>query len=81
MPKEIIRDQYETTPGVCATIEVGWGRESSHVELGTVVHDSSGQRVAKVTENGMFVQLNRDGINRLIRALRKARDQAYGSDA
>jgi hypothetical protein len=31
--------------------------------------------------DGIFVDLDRDGINRLIRALRKARDQAFGADA
>lgn len=30
---------------------------------------------------GPHVHLDRDGINRLIRALRKARDQAFGADA
>jgi hypothetical protein len=30
---------------------------------------------------GWFVTLNRDGINRLIRALRRARDEALGADA
>ena len=81
MPKEIINDKYETEPGVCASIEVGWGRESSHVQLGTVVHDLAGNRVSDVTKDGMFVQLDRSGINRLIRSLRKARDQAFGPDA
>lgn len=28
-----------------------------------------------------YIQLDRNGINRLIRTLRKARDAAYGSDA
>lgn len=30
---------------------------------------------------GFWVDLDRDGINRLIRILRKARDAAYGADA
>jgi hypothetical protein len=30
---------------------------------------------------GWFVNLDRASINRLIRALRKARDQAFGADA
>jgi hypothetical protein len=33
------------------------------------------------TENGWFVDLNREQINRLIRVLRRARDAAYGADA
>jgi hypothetical protein len=31
-------------------------------------------------DDGQFVTLSRDGINRAIRALRKFRDQAYGKD-
>lgn len=34
-----------------------------------------------VYEQGWYCQLDRAGINRLIRLLRKARDAAYGSDA
>ncbi len=30
--------------------------------------------------NGMYVNLDRRGINELIRTLRRARDQAYGRD-
>ena len=83
MPKEIIRDKYEVTsePGHCASIEVGWARESEHVQLGTVVLDVADERVKNVTSDGMFVQLDRAGINRLIRSLRKARDAAFGADA
>ena len=80
MPKEIIRDKYETDPGVCASIEVGWSRDD-HVQLGTIVLDVADQRVRDVSKDGMYVQLDRTGINRLIRALRKARDQAFGPDA
>lgn len=81
MPKETIHDKHATEPGVCASIEVGWGRDSGHVQLGTIVLDVADQRVKDVTRDGMYVQLDRDGINRLIRSLRKARDAAFGSDA
>lgn len=30
---------------------------------------------------GFWIQLSRDGINKLVRALRRARDAAYGADA
>lgn len=36
---------------------------------------------AESTGDWMIVDLDRGSINSLIRALRKARDQAYGSDA
>lgn len=36
---------------------------------------------AERLDGGQWVTLNRDGLNRLIRALRKARDAAFGADA
>ena len=71
MPRELIKDDYVPH----ATI-VGWGRDTQ-VQLGTVnttikTSDGSG---------GWWVTLDREQINRLIRVLRKARDQAYGADA
>lgn len=38
-------------------------------------------RMVAVYSEGWYCQLDRNGINRLIRTLRKARDAAYGSDA
>lgn len=32
------------------------------------------------TDDGQFLSLSRDGINRTIRALREARDRVYGKD-
>lgn len=57
---------------------VGWSRESGHVEVGVDALNISTQS-GVVT--GMFATFDRDGLNRLIRSLRKARDAAYGSDA
>lgn len=34
-----------------------------------------------LSDNGQFLTLSRSGINRLIEALRTARDEAYGKDA
>ena len=39
------------------------------------------ERIIAVYESGWFVPLTRDGCNRMIRALRKARDAAFGADA
>ncbi len=58
---------------------VGWSREQGHVEIGVDALDISTQASDHVT--GMFATFDREGINRLIRTLRKARDAAYGSDA
>lgn len=57
-------------------VHVGWTR-GRFVEVGAAAFDPSRQ----MPNDGVFMTLDRDGINRLIRALRKARDQAYGADA
>lgn len=41
----------------------------------------TGEQVKHATMDGYFVHLDRKGINRMIQALRRARDQAYGADA
>lgn len=56
-------------------IKLGWTKEGMHVGLAIV-------DVAKDPEGfeARHINLNRDGINRLIRFLRRARDDAYGKD-
>ena len=84
MPKEIINNRHhgdDENPAPFA--EVGWCRHKydgmSHVQVGVLaggdVDENTGQRP------GFFVSLDRDGINRMIRALRRARDAAFGADA
>ncbi len=58
---------------------VGWSRETGHVEIGVNALDISTHQGSHGT--GMFATFDRAGLNRLIRTLRKARDQAYGADA
>lgn len=92
MPKEVIRstdmssklEVDEETGTVSGSIErspmqaeLGWSREAEYVQLGTVTTDES----VEWDERGYFVQLDREGINRLIRSLRRARDQVFGKDA
>lgn len=54
------------------------------LEATEVPHGSNMVEVVDLPEprfqDGFYVTLNRDGINRLIRNLRRARDQAYGRD-
>lgn len=83
MPKEFVDSKYrgETYPVKVNDVEVGrrpveetrvvvgWSKEGEHVQIATIAPDSE------------FMQLDRDGLNRLIRLLRKARDGAYGADA
>jgi hypothetical protein len=64
-------------------VRIGWDR-IGYVQLATVLQAGTdgapGHEVAEVDE-GQFVDLDRESINRLIRTLRKARDQAFGADA
>ncbi len=77
MPKEITHDERYGMADEFRQIEVRWARRQ-YVEVATVnnLEPSTGDRV-----EGVFISLDRDGINRLIRSLRKARDQAHGADA
>jgi hypothetical protein len=86
MPKEYIEDRWtghdndEVANGSQTKVRVGWSREAEHVEVATVAPDD--WPLSPTPEgNGWFVQLDRAGLNRLIRSLRKARDQAFGTDA
>jgi hypothetical protein len=68
----------ENTPfQMCASI--GWSREDAGggVQLATV---RNGAEHSFDSEDGLYMDLDRRGINELIRLLRKARDQAFGRD-
>jgi hypothetical protein len=86
MPKEVIRDvagQYD--------VQVGWSHEpTGHVQVGIETND--GLSIAKhLTDpdegttaadfTGLWGTVDREGVNRLIRVLRRARDAAFGADA
>lgn len=89
MPSERI---FSPTAG--SEVHINWGREIGYVQLvtGTRDHDlimtwfkseleqdESGLRPREKMD-GWFCDLDRTGINHLIRILRKARDQAFGVD-
>lgn len=74
MPKTNIDD--ETQPGWRA--EVGW---SPHAVQVATVNTRTTMRLEDEPFDGWHITLDRDGCNRMIRALRKARDAAYGADA
>lgn len=68
-------------------VEVGW-RPGHEVQIATTNTASTltleaGDSDSKVMEPfyGWHCTLDRDGINKLIKDLRRARDQAYGADA
>ena len=65
-------------------VQVGWSAtEYPTVQVSTVCPavNLAGQLLEQKNADGFYVHLDRDGINRLIRALRKARDAAFGADA
>lgn len=90
MPKELVHNMYhgqyarevyadgptegKQVPLDDASLKVGWTKEREHVEV-AVLSATDDER------NARHMQLDRAGINRLIRLLRKARDDAFGSDA
>lgn len=82
MPKININD--EVVDGF--RVEVGWETER-YVQVATTnVHSKLRLEEGDTPENsegfrGWHVTLDREGINRAIRALRKARDAAFGADA
>lgn len=85
MPKEILYSA-ETLRGATATavvehVAVGWTKDAT-VQLGV----QAGAKVSMSIDGdpdhtSLWMDLDRDGCNRLIRSLRKARDAAYGADA
>jgi len=66
-------------------VDVRWNREGSYVQIVTKATDAYGGRYAGESPethftDGMYVDLDRAAINKLIRNLRRARDQAFGKD-
>ncbi len=66
-------------------VEVLWAREQGYVQVVSRAEDPHGGRWAGESSethftDGMYVNLDRGQINKLIRNLRRARDQAFGRD-
>lgn len=65
-------------------VDVRWNREGGYVQIVTKETDAFGGRLSDDEgvhfTDGLFVDLDRQGINKLIRNLRRARDQAFGRD-
>ncbi len=76
----------ENTAGCDATfrVEVSWA-PNAWIQLASVNTESQltlppGGGPGSEPFDGWHVTLDRDGVNRLIRSLRKARDAVYGRD-
>ena len=96
MPKEIVygsESPYGPDESAESIVEVGWSREAGHVQLATRCIEASTHETYRPASpepgtvvpdlsfhDGFYVQLDRRGINGLIRNLRRARDQAFGRD-
>ena len=78
MPKEIINCYRDK---MTVQVELGWGRDHGEVQIATTNFGLGDEVGPGDPARGWFVTLDRNGINRLIRSLRKARDQAFGADA
>lgn len=96
MPKEYVKDAHDGVVGDAYTmdedgelaplpdyeppkmfqVKVGWNKETGDVQIATVNEDAD----PFSAEGGLYVNLDRRGINDLIRHLRRARDQAFGRD-
>lgn len=82
MPKESVKFNFipdEKTNEVHRLVRtsVGWGKELGRVNV-TVEYEALDGRMG---ESMTAFTTDRHAINRLIRLLRKARDQAFGQDA
>lgn len=79
MPKELITRRPATVDSNETLVKVGWNRKAEYVQVATLAPDD---RPLQPTPegNGWHVDMDRESINRLIRALRRARDQAFGRD-
>lgn len=95
MPKETVYGSeplWDPENPAVAVAEVSWSREAGHVQLVTkainrIDHSSvlppgvvEGELGTIPFTDGLYTNLDRRGINDLIRYLRRARDQAFGRD-
>ena len=96
MPKERINpSNHGSSDNPSPHVEVVWGRDT-FAQVAVCYDDrpvvepevvgkndptGSGLTLTYAVPRGLWCDLDRAGINRLIRTLRKARDQAYGADA
>jgi hypothetical protein len=79
MPKEtVISRDADSKDEFVQVVDVLWGRDAWSVQVVTTWATAGGGRD---DAKNVYVSLSRTGVNSLIRALRKARDQAFGADA
>lgn len=84
MPKEIVlspREFFETPgeagPEIEGLIQISWSHDDGYIQVATF---SRGAVTKETIWDGFYTDLDRRGINQLIKHLRHARDQACGKD-
>ena len=77
MARERIYQPYGTTTYADTFLEITSVPDQGPVSIGVVPRDEKG---AEDRMDAWFMDLDRDGCNRAIRELRKARDRCYGGD-
>lgn len=96
MPKETVygsQDPWGEDYPAVSVVQVTWSREAEYAQIvSKAVHRADHSDIDPPGEHkeccgdsisytkGMYVTLDRRGINDLIRNLRRARDQAFGRD-
>ena len=87
MPKEIVLshgprlfgdDGKEVPQDKQGLVQVSWSREAEYVQVVTFSRDPV--TFESNSDDAYWSELDRRGINELIRHLRRARDQAFGRD-
>lgn len=81
------RESVYGVDGDNTAVKVGWSREHEHVQVGVSASGDisfaeplpAGVSVSGPYD-GLWVTMDRKGINDLIRHLRRARDAAFGRD-
>lgn len=78
MPKETVKDISDLFD-----LKVGWSNQSVQVGLETNDFPTLSDALKAMGDNpkSVWSNLDREGCNRLIRLIRRARDGAFGSDA
>ncbi len=86
MPKEIVvshgprlfgEDGKEIPQDRQGLVQVSWSKEAEYVQVASFSRDPV---TYETMWDGYYADLDRRGINQLIRHLRRARDQAFGGD-
>lgn len=84
MPKEIVYDE-----ATMYDLVVGWSTDGQYVQIGIQTHTgkpivellgAGEDRMTLAEFTGLWGTFDRDGLNRIIRAIKHARDKAYGKD-